>query len=382
MNQNLRLLYRKKERLSFCFFRGRIMAFFRSRFPSGRVWHGEDECGKIVIAKIMKRRKTIVKIGIIGAGNIAGTMAKTLNGMEDAKGYAVASRNLKKAQKFAGENGFEKAYGSYEEMLRDPEVELVYIATPHSHHYEHIKLCLEHKKPVLCEKAFTANAAQAEEVLKISEEKKIFVGEAMWTRFLPSRTMIDEIVKGGEIGKVHMITANLGYKIDHVERLRKPELAGGALLDVGIYPLSFIRMVTDAKIQSVTTCCTKLETGVDAQNTAVFQFSDGCIASMHSSMLGGTEQTGIVYGDKGYLIAWNINNVNRIQVYDNAKRLVREMTVPEQITGFEYEVRAAIKAIQEGRTECPQMPHSETLYMMRQMDELRKTWGVVYPFEP
>ena len=322
-----------------------------------------------------------MKVGIIGAGGIAVTMARTLNQMEDATAYAVASRSLEKAETFAKEHQVEKAYGSYEEMLQDPEVELVYVATPHSHHYACMKLALCYGKPVLCEKAFTANAEQAEEILSISEEKKLFVGEAMWTRFLPSRKMIDEVVSSGEIGQVHMITANLGYDIRMVERLRNPALAGGALLDVGIYPLTFIRMITSSKITSIDTSCVKLETGVDAQNTVTFVFEDGCMATMHSSMLGGTEQAGIVYGDKGYLIAWNINNVSHIQIFDNDRKLLREEKVPAQITGFEYEVRAAMEAIRDGKMESPQMPHSETLYMMRLMDGLRKRWGVRYPFE-
>ena len=322
-----------------------------------------------------------MKVGIIGAGGIAVTMARTLNQMEDATAYAVASRSLEKAETFAKEHQVEKAYGSYEEMLQDPEVDLVYVATPHSHHYECMKLALCYGKPVLCEKAFTANAEQAEEILSISEEKKLFVGEAMWTRFLPSRKMIDEVVSSGEIGQVHMITANLGYDIRMVERLRNPALAGGALLDVGIYPLTFIRMITSSKITSIDTSCVKLETGVDAQNTVTFVFEDGCMATMHSSMLGGTEQAGIVYGDKGYLIAWNINNVSHIQIFDNDRKLLREEKVPAQITGFESEVRAAMEAIRDGKMESPQMPHSETLYMMRLMDGLRKRWGVRYPFE-
>lgn len=322
-----------------------------------------------------------MKVGIIGAGGIAVTMARTLNGMEDARAYAVASRSLEKAEEFARNNHVEKAYGSYEELLEDQEVELVYVATPHSHHYQYMKLALQYGKPVLCEKAFTANAEQAEEIIGISEEKKIFVGEAMWTRFLPSRKMIDDVIQSGEIGKVHMITANLGYNIQHVERLRNPQLAGGALLDMGIYPLTFIRMITDAPVKSMDASCIKLDTGVDAQSAATFVFEDGCMASMFTSMLGGTEQAGIVYGDKGYLIAWNINNVDKIQIFDNNRKLIREMTVPEQITGFEYEVRAAMDAVRTGKIECPQMPHSETLYMMKLMDRMRQSWGIRFPFE-
>ena len=141
-----------------------------------------------------------MKVGIIGAGGIAVTMAKTLNEMEDATAYAVASRDLAKAQAFAEKNQIEKAYGSYEELFADPEVELVYVATPHSHHYQYMKMALEAGEPVLCEKAFTANAAQAEESFRISEEKGIFAGEAMWTRFLPSSAMIDEVIRSGGIG--------------------------------------------------------------------------------------------------------------------------------------------------------------------------------------
>ena len=140
-------------------------------------------------------------------------------------------------------------------------------------------------------------------------------------------------------------------------------------------------MITDAKIKFMDTSCVKLETGVDAQNAATFIFEDVCMASMHSSMLGGTEQAGIVYGDKGYLIAWNINNVDKIQVFDNSRKLIREMEAPDQITGFEYEVRAAMEAVCAGKTECPQMPHSESIYMMRLMDSMRNAWGIRFPFE-
>ena len=329
-----------------------------------------------------KEDKENMKVGILGAGSIAVTMAKTLNGMENARAYAVGSRSLEKAQAFAEKNQVEKAYGSYEALFADPEVELIYVAVPHSHHCQAMKMALEAGKPVLCEKAFTANAAQAEEILRLSEEKGIFVGEAMWTRFLPSRAMIDEVIRSGEIGKVHMITANLGYDIRTVERLRNPELAGGALLDVGIYPLTFIRMITDAKraISEYTSCVSWKPAWMRRMRQHLYLKTE-CMASMHSSMLGGTEQAGIVYGDQGYLIAWNINNVNKIQIFDNNRKLIREMQVPEQITGFEYEVQAAIEAISAGKTECPQMPHSETMYMMRLMDRMREAWGIRFPFE-
>lgn len=325
--------------------------------------------------------ESYMKAGILAAGTIAKKMAYTLNHLEETTCYAVASRSLARAEAFAKEHHVEKAYGSYEELAQDPEVELIYIASPHSHHYEHAKLCLEYGKHILVEKAFMANAKQAEEILALGREKGLLVAEAIWTRYLPSRKMIDEIIASGEIGEVSMVTGNLGYDIRHVKRIYEPELAGGALLDVGVYPLNFIAMVLGSGVQEVSACCTKYETGVDAQNIITLRYPDGKLAVAHSSILGGTDQAGIVYGSKGFLVAHGINNVEKISVYDNNRNLIRETEPPKQINGFEYEVQSCVRAIREGRTECPEMPHDETLRMMRLMDECRRQWGIKYPFE-
>lgn len=322
-----------------------------------------------------------MKIGILGAGRIANTMAKTVSGMDDAVCYAVAARDIERAKAFAETYGFEKYYGSYEEMLCDPEVELVYIATPHSHHYEHARLCIEHGKPVLCEKAFTPNAKQAEELLAFAHEKNVFITEAIWTRYMPSRQMIQDIVDSGRLGKVVSLTANLGYAITHKPRLMLPELAGGSLLDVGIYPLNFACMVMGDDIEEVVSTCTYTETGVDEQNAIFLKFSGNRTAVLHSGMLASTEQYGVVYGTEGYLIAENINNVDKIKIYSSERELLEEIAVPEQITGYEYEVRSAMKAIREGKLECPEMPHEETIFMLKLMDTCREQWGIRYPFE-
>lgn len=322
-----------------------------------------------------------MKVGIMGPGGIAEKMAYTLNHMEDAQCYAVASRSLERAKAFAEKFGVEKAYGSYEELAKDPDVELIYIATPHSHHYGCAKICLEHGKPILCEKAFMANAKQAKEILELSKEKGVFVTEAIWTRYMPSAKMMMDAIAAGKIGEVNFVTANLGYDLRHVQRLIDPALAGGALLDVGIYPLTFIAMVLGDEVESITSSCVKTDTGVDAQNAIVLKYKNGTMGIAHSGMLGPTEQFGIVYGTKGYLIAENINNVDRICIYSSDRKLVEEMKVPEQITGFEDEVRSSMKAIGEGKIECPEIPHKEILRMMELMDGLRKEWGIKYPFE-
>ena len=198
---------------------------------------------------------------------------------------------------------------------------------------------------------------------------------------MPSRKIIDDAIASGKIGEVNFVTANLGYNIQHVRRLTDPELAGGALLDVGIYPLSFIAMILGDEVASITSSCVKTETGVDAQNAVILTYKNGKMAIAHSGMLGATEQFGIVYGSKGYLVAENINNVDRVCIYDNDRKLVEAIDMPEQITGFEDEVRASMKAIEEGKIECEQMPHREILRMMEQMDSLREAWGIRYPFE-
>ena len=212
-----------------------------------------------------------MKIGFLGAGNIATTMATTLQSVKGAECYAVASRDKNKAQEFADKFGFEKAYGSYADMLSDPQVKLVYISTPHSHHYEHIKMCLEHDKHVICEKAFTVNAAQASEVFGIAENRGLFITEAIWTRYMPMRGTINKVIRSGIIGKPTMLSANLGYPLEHVDRLVKPELAGGALLDLGVYVLNFASMVFGNDIESMAANCVKYHSGVDAQETIMLK---------------------------------------------------------------------------------------------------------------
>lgn len=323
----------------------------------------------------------MLRVGILGAGKIAGIMARTLREMENVQAWAVASRERERAEEFARTYGIERAYGSYEELVEDPAVDLIYVATPHSHHAEHCLLCIEHGKPVLCEKAFTANAAQARQVLARAEERGVFLTEAIWTRYMPSRRMIDDLIGEGALGEVVSLTANLGYPLTHVERIMEPALAGGALLDIGIYPLNFASMVLGDEVEDVTSACVKTSTGVDAQSSIVLRYRDGKMATLHTTVLAATEQYGIIYGTKGYLIAHNINNIDRISLFGADRSLRREITVPKQITGYEYEVEACRRALETGALECPEMPHAQTLRMMEQMDALRRDWGVRYPFE-
>ena len=326
-----------------------------------------------------------MKTAILGAGNIAKSMAAALRGLqkrgENVEPYAVGARELSRAEAFAREQGFEKAYGSYEELVSDPEIDLVYVATPHSMHCEHMRLALEHGKNVLCEKAFTMNAGQAEEVIALAEKKGLLLAEAIWPRYMPSRQMILDLIDSGVIGTVTSLSANLGYPLTHVERMVRPELCGGALLDLGVYPLNFACMAFPGEIRDVASACVKWETGVDAQNSFTLTFEDGRMAVLYSSMLVQSDRLGVINGDKGYMEVQNINNPEEIRIFDQQRNCIRTIPVPEQINGYEYEVLACREALEKGWTECPQMPHAETLRMMKVMDGLRKSWGVIYPME-
>ena len=329
----------------------------------------------------------MTNIAILGAGSIAHAMARTLRGMraqeEEVCLYAVASRDLNRAKAFAEAEGFQKAYGSYDELVCDPAVELVYIATPHSHHAEHIRLCVEHGKAVLCEKSFTANAKQAEEVLKMAEDRGVLVTEAIWTRYMPSCEILQNFINKGAIGKPVLLTANLGYNITDKERIVKPELAGGALLDVGVYPINFAAMLFGTDIVRVESNCSKLPSGVDQTDNITLTYSDGRQALLSASCACRMDRRGMIYGTTGYLEVDNVNNPRTVTLYSDVDNYAHGTAypVPEQITGYEYEVESCLEALVNGRIECPEMPHAETLRIMRLMDQLRSDWGIRYPFE-
>lgn len=321
------------------------------------------------------------KIAIMGAGNIAGVMAQTIKKMKDVKCYAVASRDLNRAKAFAKKYGIKKAYGSYEEMVTDSKIDLIYIATPHSEHYQNMKLCIENGKAVLCEKAFTANAKQAEEIFELAKEKGVFVTEAMWTRYMPMLSTIRGILSSGMIGVPSMLTCNLGYYLVNVPRLMQPELAGGALLDLGVYTINFAAMMFGTDMTRITSSCSMTPTGVDASDSITMTFSDGKMAVLNSTMLGTSDRRGIIYGTSGYMEIENINNFESVTVYDSNRKVMKTVKAPKQISGYEYEVMSSLNAIERGQLECWEMPHAETIRIMRIMDDLRNAWGVVYPFE-
>ena len=382
----------------------------------------QNETRKVILerpsgAKESKRNKMkVLKFAILGCGHIATKMAAAVKTLEKrgmgVECYAVASRTLDKAKKFADDYGFGRAYGSYEELAQDSAVDLIYIATPHSEHYNNILLCLEHGRNLLVEKAFTANALMASEVIALAEEKGVFMSEAMWTRFLPAVQMVKDWILAGKIGKVESVEADFSMPLSHIGRLQKPELAGGALLDLGIYSLTFADIfLTDPEIcreipasagmtsggecagmtsgedcvanhiVQTKTKCVKFHTGVDATDWIDLVYAGGQVAHLKTSMVAPLKNEGVIYGTAGFIRVQNLNDMEEIQLFDVAGTLVESVKPPRIENCYEYEVLGCKAALEKGLRECPEMPHSKTMQMMTQMDSLRAAWGVSYPFE-
>ena len=322
----------------------------------------------------------MLRIGIVGCGAIATTLAGTMVKMADeVRIEAVASRSKEKADEFAAKFGAAKSYGSYEELYSDADVDLVYVAVPHSHHHRVMLDAISHGKHILCEKAFTVNENEAREVFSLAKEKGVFVGEAIWTRYMPSRYMIDSAIREGKIGRVTSISANLGYKITHKERILDPALAGGALLDIGIYPLNFALMAAgDAMVSGMAGLCVKGETGVDLSENISLTFNTGITASVSADAEAVTDRRGWIYGTDGSIEVLNVNNPEMINIYTSDRRpILREsIEITHEISGYEYELRSVKAAIENGRSEPEEMPWSETLRVMRLMDTFRRVWGI------
>ena len=323
----------------------------------------------------------MLKMAIMGAGSIANKMADTITKMNDVKAYAIAARDTERAAAFAKKYGFTKFYGSYEEMAADENVDLVYVASPMSEHYENVKMLIRHGRNILCEKAFALNEEQAREMLMLAKKKGVLLAEAMWVRYMPMWNTIREVLHSGIIGEPMTVTANLCYLIGNVPRLIRPELGGGALLDVGVYTLNFASMILGNQIEKMVSTAVMTDTGVDAQNSLTLIYPGGKMAILNSSLRVLSDRQGIIYGTKGMAVVENCNNFEKLTVYGPDRKVLAVYDRPEQITGYEYEVLACKEAIEKGETECWQMPHKEILEIMALMDSARRQWGMKYPME-
>lgn len=320
--------------------------------------------------------------GILGAGTIASKFTQGLSILDDAKLTAVGSRSYERAKEFADQFGIPKAYGNYNDLVADPDVDVIYIASPVSEHYKHILLCLEHGKAVLCEKSFTVNAAQARHVVQIARQKKLFLMEAMWTRFLPSTSKVCEWLQSGIIGEVRMVTASLGFHMDWIPEglIFNLRLAGGSLLSVGVYSVSFASMVFNtppAKIESIAHFG---KTQVDEQFTALFGYEGGKMASLFSSICTPTKPDGYIYGTKGYIHLPKFFAPRSAELFVEGREV--ERYAKEFLgNGYNYEAAEVNRCMREGKVESRIMPLDETLAVMKTMDDIRSLWSFKYSFE-
>ena len=322
-----------------------------------------------------------MRVGIIGTGWIAEKAAMTLNGLSGCEAYAVGSRSQDTADAFAAKWHIKRAYGSYAELIADPDVDLVYVGTPHSHHYDVTKAALLAGKPCLVEKAFMANARQTKDIIDLAHERGVFLAEAIWTRYQPVVSIVRQLLADGRIGEPRLVTATLGYSMGDKPRIMRPDLCGGALLDLGVYALNFVRMFCDADIVSIDGTCVKSATGMDLTNAITMVLKDGILANVQSSAQCVGDNIGVIAGTEGNLIIDNINNPQTITVNGPDRTYVETIRVPQQITGYEYQFLACRDALTDGLLEPREMSHAETLYIMELMDGLRRKWGVRYPMD-
>ncbi len=323
----------------------------------------------------------ITNWGILATGKIAHTFAKAVRSVPDAKLYACASRNKEKADKFAAEFGAEKAYGSYEELAADPNVDIVYVASPMSCHYENVRLCFEHGKNVLCEKSVTLDAAQLEELIIIARSKKLFFMEAMWTKCLPAFLKAKEWFDAGRIGNVKAIRADFSNPVEYdpADRLFRPELGGGALLDLCVYPITLVAAFLGFEPEKVTSCMNI--DGVDMDEAILMKYR-GAYASIVAGFDIENDNRAVIVGDNGRIAfdPWYFCT-DTVRLYDKNNKPLEESVTPHLCNGYEYEIMEAQRCMSEGLLESRLNPLSDTLGVMKLMDGIRREQGYIFPNE-
>ncbi|MCH7589053.1 MAG: Gfo/Idh/MocA family oxidoreductase [Chloroflexi bacterium] len=320
--------------------------------------------------------------GIIGPGRIARKFADALTVVDGGILYAVASRELERARAFSNKYQAEKSFGSYAEMVEDPDVDGVYVATPHPFHYENSLLSLKAGKPVLCEKPLTVNAAEADQLIKAARSNKTFLMEAMWTRFLPVLQQVRQWLDDGRIGKVKLLTSTFGFRAarELEDRAFNPNLGGGVLLDLGVYNISISQWVLGQDALSFATQGILGETKVDELTAVNLLYENGAVSQFTCNMVSDTTNDMYVYGTEGHIYIhpqfWRPTAATLVSGGQETME-----TRSFRKNGFEYQIEEAITCIRSGLLESPRMPHAQTLSNMQLMDEIRAQIGLIYPFE-
>lgn len=319
--------------------------------------------------------------GILGPGGIAHAFAKDLTLLQGHTIGAVGSRSIENAQSFVNDFGG-TAYGSYEELVNDPSIDAVYVATPHPAHHDNVIMALSAGKPVLCEKPFSVSAEQAEAMVDVAAKNQVALMEAMWARFLPHYAKVREIIESGVLGKILSIHADHGQRLadQGIARLVEPSLAGGALLDLGIYPISFAHMILGNPV-SITSSAVMTDKGVDGQSSMIFSYRDGAQAILTTTMIEQTPCRAVVAGLNGWL------EIDRTFYSPAAMRVVmNDGTVTEYPNtyvghGLREQAEAFKQLVQSGKLESEILTWQDTIDIMKSMDTVRQQIGLKYPFE-
>ncbi|WP_343210049.1 Gfo/Idh/MocA family oxidoreductase [Anaerolentibacter hominis] len=324
-----------------------------------------------------------IKWGILGCGRISTTFSAAVNGMKDACITAVAARDKKRAELFAAQTGAQRAYGSYEELAADPEVEVIYIGVPHAMHKDAAILCMKSGKHVLCEKPFALNQREAEEMVRTAKEHQVFLMEAFWTKFLPITAKAKDWIRNGKIGDVQYIRAEFCFKnpADINNRLFDPALGGGALLDVGIYPINYANDLLGELPCEIVSKAVIGSTGVDEINSMIFRYPSGVIADINSAIVMERPEKAVIIGDEGRIEAEPFWGAQSISLFDGDGRLVQVYEQKHPVNGYEYEAMEVGHCIRQGKLESERHKLADTLETMKIMDGLRKQWGLQYPGE-
>ena len=320
-----------------------------------------------------------IRWGILGAGRIADKFCTALVSTPRAILYAVASRNTISGKPFSEKFSSVKFYDNYLDLVSDPNVDIVYIATPHIFHYEQVKLCLEHNKPVLCEKPIGVSFLQTQKMIELAIEKKLFLMEGMWTACMPVIKKIQEIIAEGLIGTISNVQADIGFTAPNnpVDRLLNKDLAGGSILDVGVYPISLATLLLGepSVIKSISALT---ETGVDAYSNIILQYPSGATAQLLSSLTFETPKEVVIMGTKGLIkvdAPWFMATDFTVIFEDGSENTY---SIPHPNNGFEYEIIEVMDCLIAEQLESHSVPHSQTLIVSKIMDELLLQAGVCY----
>lgn len=321
--------------------------------------------------------------GIISTGNIARIFAEGLRDLPNAELLAVASRTQVSADRFGETHGIPRRYATYEALVADPDVDVVYIGTPQVFHYENARLCLEHDKAVLLEKPFTINADETADLIRIARDRGVFIMEAMWTRFLPAIVRIRELLASGVLGRIQLFQADFGFRPPYNPdgRLFNRELGGGALLDIGIYPVSFAGMVFGQQPDRIVSVGHIGGTGVDEASSIIFDYGGGCMAALSISMLAQSPTRAVIVGTEG-----RIEIPGRFFVPQGFTLALHgkepaQIELPMDGNGYAHEAAEVARCLRAGKIESNIMPLDETHAIMQTMDAIRAQWGLRYPSE-